>query len=82
MASLPSSGAISKAMSTNSMNLSPLGRMRQQRFSSRRACTAPCMNASIRQARIVYGMKIWPSLCGSTSLSVLHSANPLAPPAP
>jgi VID27 PH-like domain len=65
MASRPFSGAICKAMSTNFMNSLLPERMRPRRLSSRRACTAPCMNASIRQVRTIYEMKIWPNLCGS-----------------
>ena len=65
MANLPFSGAIFKAMLMNSMNLLPLGRTHPQRLSSRHACTAPCMNASINQVRTMYRTKIWPNLCGS-----------------
>jgi hypothetical protein len=65
MASRPFSGAIFKAMLMNSMNLLPPGRTRPQRLFLRRACTAPCMNASISQVRTIYWTKIWPNLYGS-----------------
>jgi hypothetical protein len=65
MANRPFSGAIFKATLMNSMNLLPPGRTRPQRLSSRHACTAPCMSASISQMRTIYGTKIWPNLYGS-----------------
>ena len=65
MANQPFSGAIFKATLMNSMNLLPPGRTRPQRLSSRHACTAPCMSASISQLRTIYRTKIWPNLYGS-----------------